>query len=42
MLGEIRSRKPEILASIRDKRELAADTEKELVAFLDAFGKTFV
>jgi F-type H+-transporting ATPase subunit alpha len=42
MLGEIRSRKGEILASIRDKREVTAETEKELAAFLDAFGKTFV
>jgi F-type H+-transporting ATPase subunit alpha len=40
-LSELRSRKPEILQSIRDKRELTADTEKELVAFLDGFAKTF-
>ena len=32
---------PEILASIRDKREIDADTEKELTAFLDDFAKTF-
>jgi F-type H+/Na+-transporting ATPase subunit alpha len=42
MLGEIRANKPAILKAIRDKRELAADTEKELMAFLDGFAKTFV
>jgi len=42
MLGDLRSRKPAILESIRTKRELAADTEKELSAFLDDFAKTFV
>ena len=41
MLGELRSKKPEILKSIRDKREVAADTEKDLAAFLDGFAKTF-
>ncbi len=41
MLGELRSKKPEILKAIRDKRELAADTEKDLSAFLDGFAKTF-
>jgi F-type H+/Na+-transporting ATPase subunit alpha len=41
MLGELRNKKPEILKSIRDKRELAADNEKELSAFLDGFAKTF-
>jgi F-type H+-transporting ATPase subunit alpha len=41
MLSELRSRKPEILQSIRDKRELTPDTEKELTAFLDGFAKTF-
>jgi F-type H+-transporting ATPase subunit alpha len=42
MLGEIRAKKPAILKAIRDKRELAADTEKELTTFLDGFAKTFV
>ncbi len=41
MLGDLRSKKPEILKSIRDKREVAADTEKDLAAFLDGFAKTF-
>jgi F-type H+-transporting ATPase subunit alpha len=41
MLGELRSRKPQILQAIREKRELGADTEKELVAFLDGFAKAF-
>ena len=41
MLGEIRAKKPAILKAIRDKRELAADTEKELTTFLDGFAKTF-
>jgi F-type H+-transporting ATPase subunit alpha len=41
MLSELRSRKPEILQSIRDKREIVPDTEKELTAFLDGFAKTF-
>ena len=31
----------EILQSIRDKRELTAETEEELAAFLDGFAKTF-
>jgi F-type H+-transporting ATPase subunit alpha len=42
MLGELRAKKPAILKAIRDKRELAADTEKELAGFLDGFAKTFV
>jgi F-type H+-transporting ATPase subunit alpha len=41
MLAELRSSKPKILEAIRGKRELAADTEKELGAFLDGFTKTF-
>jgi F-type H+-transporting ATPase subunit alpha len=41
MLGELRSRQPGILESIRGKRELVADTEKELAAFLDGFAKSF-
>jgi F-type H+-transporting ATPase subunit alpha len=42
MLSELRAKKPAILKAIRDKRELAADTEKELSGFLDGFAKTFV
>jgi F-type H+-transporting ATPase subunit alpha len=41
MIGEIRARKPNILAAIREKREIAADTEKELTEFLDGFSKAF-
>src|SRR6204780_644022 len=41
MLGEIRAKAPKILDAIRDKRELSADTEKELSAFLDNFTKNF-
>ena len=41
MMGEIKAKKPEILKSIRDKRELASDTEKDLASFLDNFAKTF-
>ena len=41
MLGEIKAKAPKILDAIRDKRELSADTEKELSAFLDNFTKNF-
>ena len=41
MLSEVRSRAPQILTAIRDQREIKADTEKELVSFLDGFAKTF-
>jgi len=41
LLSEVKARAPEILASIRDKRELTADTEKALSGFLDSFTKTF-
>ena len=41
MIGELKARKPEIVASIRDKRELTPDTEKTLTAFLDEFAKAF-
>jgi len=41
MLGELRAKAPKILTSIREKRELTPDTEKELVAFLDGFAKAF-
>jgi F-type H+-transporting ATPase subunit alpha len=41
MLNELRSRKPQILQSIRDKREITADNDKELAAFLDGYAKTF-
>jgi F-type H+-transporting ATPase subunit alpha len=41
LLGEMRSRSPEILAAIRDQREIKPETEKQLVAFIEAFVKTF-
>jgi F-type H+-transporting ATPase subunit alpha len=41
MLSELRSKQPQILQTIREKREIAADTEKSLTAFLDGFAKTF-
>ncbi|HZL59569.1 MAG TPA: F0F1 ATP synthase subunit alpha [Stellaceae bacterium] len=41
MLGEVKSKGAKILASIRDKRELTAETEKELAAFLEHFAKSF-
>jgi F-type H+/Na+-transporting ATPase subunit alpha len=41
MLGELRARKPEILAAILEKRELAPDIEKSLAAFLEDFAKGF-
>jgi F-type H+-transporting ATPase subunit alpha len=41
MLNELRSRKPQILQSIRDKREITADNDKELATFLDGYAKTF-
>jgi F-type H+-transporting ATPase subunit alpha len=41
MLGELRSRKPQILEGIRGKRELSPDIEKDLTAFLDDFAKAF-
>jgi F-type H+-transporting ATPase subunit alpha len=41
LLAEIKAKAPEILADIRDKRELTADTEEKLKAFLDGFAKAF-
>ncbi|HYL33649.1 MAG TPA: F0F1 ATP synthase subunit alpha [Stellaceae bacterium] len=41
MLGELRAKAPKILTSIREKRELTPDAEKELAAFLDGFAKAF-
>ncbi len=42
MLSDLRARKPALLESIRDKREISGDTEKELAAFLEGFAKSFV
>jgi F-type H+/Na+-transporting ATPase subunit alpha len=41
VLGELKSRGPEILASIRTDLEIKPDTEKKLTAFLDGFAKMF-
>ncbi|HZS83478.1 MAG TPA: F0F1 ATP synthase subunit alpha [Stellaceae bacterium] len=41
MLDEIHARAPEILQSIREKRELTKETEAALTKFLDDFAKTF-
>jgi len=41
MLSELKTRAPEILASIRDDREIKKETEAKLTAFLDDFAKTF-
>jgi F-type H+-transporting ATPase subunit alpha len=42
LLAELRAKSPEILASIRDKRELTGETEEKLKAFVENFAKTFV
>jgi F-type H+-transporting ATPase subunit alpha len=42
LLSDIRAKAPQLLADIRDKREITPDTEKALVSFLGDFGKTFV
>jgi F-type H+-transporting ATPase subunit alpha len=41
LLGELKSRDPSILASIRTDLEIKPETDKKLTAFLDAFVKTF-
>ncbi|HXE16003.1 MAG TPA: F0F1 ATP synthase subunit alpha [Stellaceae bacterium] len=41
MLSDLRAKAPQILADIRDKREITGDNEKALVSFLDDFAKTF-
>jgi F-type H+-transporting ATPase subunit alpha len=41
MLSEIKAKAPKVLKAIRDKRELSADTEKDLAGFLEAFAKSF-
>jgi F-type H+-transporting ATPase subunit alpha len=41
LLEQIRSKAPQILQSIREKRELTKDTEEALTQFLDGFSKTF-
>jgi len=41
MLSELKARQPQILASIRDQRELTPETEKGLADFLAGFATTF-
>jgi F-type H+-transporting ATPase subunit alpha len=41
LLSDIHARAPEILASIRNDREIKKDTEAKLVGFLDDFAKSF-
>jgi len=41
LLSELKATAPEILNSIRADKEIKKDTEQKLVAFLDAFAKTF-
>ncbi|MCS6892228.1 MAG: F0F1 ATP synthase subunit alpha [Rhodovarius sp.] len=41
MLSEMRAHAPEILAAIRQDREIKKETEERLVAFLDDFARTF-
>ena len=41
MLSEVKARQPQLLASIRDKREVTADTDKALATFLEGFAQTF-
>jgi F-type H+-transporting ATPase subunit alpha len=42
LLAELRAKSPDILASIRDKRELTGETEEKLKTFVENFAKTFV
>ncbi|MCX7933155.1 MAG: F0F1 ATP synthase subunit alpha [Rhodovarius sp.] len=41
MLSEMRAHAPEILAAIRQDREIKKETEERLIAFLDDFARTF-
>jgi F-type H+-transporting ATPase subunit alpha len=41
MLSELRAKEPAILDAIRTDKEIKKPTEEKLVAFLDAFAKTF-
>ncbi|HJU20673.1 MAG TPA: F0F1 ATP synthase subunit alpha [Stellaceae bacterium] len=41
MLGELRARRPELLETIREQREMSGEVEKELGDFLAGFAKTF-
>jgi F-type H+-transporting ATPase subunit alpha len=41
LLADLKARSPEIVAAIRDDREIKKETETKLVAFLDDFAKSF-
>jgi F-type H+-transporting ATPase subunit alpha len=41
LLAEMRSKAPEILSTIASEKQISAQTEEKLKAFLDAFAKTF-
>jgi F-type H+-transporting ATPase subunit alpha len=41
MLSELKVKEPSVLNGIRESREMKADVEKTLVAFLDGFAKNF-
>src|SRR5581483_4283169 len=41
MLGELRAKRPEILAAIRDEREISGATETALTEFLEGFARAF-
>jgi F-type H+-transporting ATPase subunit alpha len=41
MMAEVKAKAPEILAEIRDKRELTAGVEEKLKSFMDGFAKNF-
>ena len=42
LLTEIKAREPKLIDAIRTDKEIKPETEKSLVAFLDAFAKSFV
>jgi F-type H+-transporting ATPase subunit alpha len=42
LLAELRAKSPDILASIRETRELTSETEEKLKTFVENFAKTFV
>ena len=41
-MGDVKTREPGILESIRTDREIKKETEGKLVSFLDGFTKSFV
>ncbi len=41
LIGDLKSREPSVLNSIRDTREMKPDVEKTLVSFMDGFAKSF-